>query len=190
VPIQTKESGIPRCHPKHRNSTDGPNKDKRDRRLATPKEREGCPSLLRIYRVLPILCPQLLKNRTPPHRTNEENNPIPLERTTNQSLRNPQNTDVRQADPKTTRLHQTLLPGHGHFSLWRGSRTLTGGRNKPKNTQNHETPNCILLSDLHPNRTKLRHLREGTAGSHESSAPLETSPGGYRNPSYGTNRPR
>ena len=190
VPIRTKESGIPRRHPKCRNSTNGPNKDKRNRRLATPKERQGRPSLPRIHRVLPILCPQLLKNRTPPHRTNKENNPIPLERATNQSLRNPQNTDVCQTDPKTTRLHQTLLPGHGRFSLRRGSRTLTGGRNKPKNTQNHETPNRILLSNIHPNRTKLRHLRKGTAGGHESPAPLETSPSGYRNPSHGTNRPR
>ena len=155
MPIRTEESGIPWCHPKCRNSTNGPNKDKRNHRLATSQERQRCLSLPRIHRILPVLRPQLLQDSMPPHRTNEENDPIPLERTTNQSVRNPQNPDVCQTNPMTTRLHQTLLPGHRCLSLWRGSRTLARGRNKPKNPQNHATPDCILLSHFHPHRTKL-----------------------------------
>ena len=120
--------------------------------------RQRCQGLPRIHRLLLILRPQLLQDSMPINPTNPEEHTIPLVGTTLQGIRDTQNTYVLKTHPPTTRLHETILPCHRCLVLWHGSHTLTGGRNQPSNEQNHMSPNSLLLSHVHTDRTKLRHL--------------------------------
>ena len=152
--------------------------------------RQRCQGLPIIHRLLSILRPQLLQNSTPINPIDPEEHTIPLVGTALQSIRNTQNTYVPKTHPSTTRLHKTILPRHRCLILRRGSRTLTGGRNQPSNKENHAIPNSVLLSHIHSNRTKLRHLRKRTPGPHKSTTSLETSHSSNRNTSHSTHRPR
>jgi hypothetical protein len=106
-----------------------------------------------------------------------------------QSIRNPKITHVCKTSVTTTRLHQTLLPLDRHVSLRCGSRTLTGGRNKPAHTKTDTTPHSLLLRHLHPYRAKLRHLRTRATSSHKEPDPLETALGSDSRPSHNPHRP-
>src|SRR6266849_5826324 len=70
-----------------------------------------------------------------------------------------------------------ILPPNGRIGIRRGSRTLAKGRKftlpKQKNETDH-SPHSVLLSNLHSNRKKLRHLRKGTASRDEIVGTLET----------------
>ena len=147
---------------------------------------QGRPSLPRIHRLLLILRPQLFQDSTPIDPTNPKEHTIPLVGATLQSVRDTQNTHVPKTHPLTTRLHETILPRYRRLILRRGSHTLTGGRNQPLNKQNHAPPNSLLLSHVHTNRMKLRHLRKGTPSPHESPTSLEAPHSSNRNTSYST----
>jgi hypothetical protein len=108
----------------------------------------------------------------------------------NQSLQNPQETHVPEPNPTPTRLHQTVLPGHGRVCIRRGSRTLTRGRQTPQKKLTNQTPHSLLLCDVHPDRTQLRHLRERTPGADEGPSPLATPPSRINNPNHSPHRPR
>src|ERR1019366_5036402 len=160
--------------PGKRNSTNGPDENERNRGLASTTKPQRRPRIPRIHGFLSILRPQLLEDCTPPHRAHTESSPFPMGRTTIQSVRDAQNTHVCTTRPTPTRLHATLLPLHRRLGLRRGSRTLTGGRTQPTHQKTHTTPNRILLSDVQPHRTQLRHLRKRTVGNHEGPRTLAT----------------
>src|ERR1700741_642012 len=79
-----------------------------------------------------------------------------------------------KASTKATRLHQKILPPHRCLRYWRGRNTLTGGRIHLPQFQTQTTSHRLLLGNLHPDGTKLRHIQTRTTGDHEIPSTLET----------------
>src|SRR5712671_1274651 len=97
-----------------------------------------------------------------------------LERYTRTSLQNPQKDGLRTTRTCTTGLQKTIYPSYRRFSLRRGRRTLTRGRNQPLQTFKTQTsPTRIFLGDLYANGKKLRRLRKRTISRHQSFGSLE-----------------
>jgi hypothetical protein len=136
MPIRTNTSGIPRGDTREGDSANGPSKDERNSGLATTTNGERRPSIFGIHRILPILHPELLENRPPPHTPHKKGRRVQLGGTTGQSIRNVEVPHVRATRTTATRLQQTLLPLHRRVRLRRGSRTLTRGRIKPTHEKN------------------------------------------------------
>src|SRR5882757_2151877 len=127
VPVRTKPYRVSGSHPRERNHSDGPSQNERGGGLAkTPKSQRRA-IILRLYRILPLLHPQLLTHRPPPHRPHKESHGISLGRDATESVRNNENAHVFATSAPPTRLQQTLLSIHRRLTVRRGSRTLTGG---------------------------------------------------------------
>jgi hypothetical protein len=188
VCLRTKRGRILRRYPGPQHHPYGPSQSARSSRLEIPTNGPRRQSLSRLYRVLPILHQGLLEDRKTTDTPNQESNAICMGRSPNQSLRNPQETYVPEPNPTPTRLHQTILPSHGHIRIRRGSRTLTRGRQTPQKNLTNQTSHSLLLRDIHPNRMQLRHLRERTPGADESPSPLATPPSRISNPNHGPHR--
>jgi hypothetical protein len=188
--LRTKGSRIPRRHPRSQHHPYGPSQGARSSGLEIPTNGPRCQSLPRIYRILPILHQGLLEDCKTTNPPNKEGDTVRMGRTPSQSLRNPQGTHVPEPNPTPTRLLQTILPSHRCVRIRCGSRTLTRGRQTPQENLTNQTPHSLLLRNVHPNRTQLRHLRERTPGLNESPSPLATPPGRISNPSHSPHRPR
>src|SRR6266478_8260258 len=125
--LRAEGDRLPRCHSRQRPNTDGPQKAQRRRRLARPPQPNGNPKIPWIHGLLSLLRPRLLENSTPLTRPYKKGCRLALGRTTTQSIRRAQNTNVLPPHPHTTRLQQTLLPSNRCIGLWRGRHTLAGG---------------------------------------------------------------
>jgi hypothetical protein len=141
--------------------------------MAPPIKRHRSSQIPGVHGLLLIFHKGLLKNRktsTPP---DAQHNPLAMERQTTTSIQETPRFNVPTTSPETTQLHQTLRHIHRRVGLWRGSHTLTRGWTQC--TKSHQTsPNRLLLSHLHGNRTELRRLRQRTTCHHESNHTLAT----------------
>jgi hypothetical protein len=190
VRLRGKRSRVLRRHPGSQHHTDGPSQGAGSSRLETPTNGPRRQSLPGIHRILPILHQGLLEDRKTTNPSYQESDAICMGRSSNHSLRDPQETYVSKPNPTATRLHQTILPSHRRVRVRHGSRTLTGGRQTPQKNLTNQTPHSLLLRNIHPNRAQLRHLRERAPSINESPSPLATPPGRIDDPSHSPHRPR
>jgi hypothetical protein len=189
VRLRTKRGRIPRCHPGPQHHPHGPSQGARSSRLETPANGPRRQSLPGIHRILPILHQRLLEDRKTTNPPNQESDTVRMGGRPNQSLQNPQRTHVPEPNPAPTRLHQTILPSHRRVRIRCGSCTLTRGRQTPQKKLTNQTPHSLLLRNVHPNQTQLRHLQERTSGTDESPSPLAAPPSRINNPSHSPHRP-
>src|SRR5258708_28899164 len=122
--LRTRRNRLPRGYRRQRQARNGPPKAKWGRRLASTQKHHRRPLLPRVYRLLPILRPQLLQSRPTPPRFDQKALSLALGRTPTQSLRNLENPYVPEANPCPTRLRATVLLTNRRFGLWDRSRAL------------------------------------------------------------------
>src|SRR6266849_1769500 len=70
-------------------------------------------AISRFYRILPILRPKLLKNRTTPPRSYQETDEMALGRNRNQSVSDTKEIHVRKPSPHPTKFRKKILPPNG-----------------------------------------------------------------------------
>src|SRR5258707_3261015 len=107
VLFRTGRDRLPWGHCWQGQAGNGPSKVKRRRRLASAQKPHGRPLLPRIYRVLPILRPQLFQGRPTPPGPNQKAFSVALGRVSTQGLRTPENPYVPKAGPHPARLATT-----------------------------------------------------------------------------------
>src|SRR5712671_2807702 len=145
--------------------------------MAIPKEPHRCSFFLRIHRVLSLLHSELLARSTTPPKPDQESHTVGLDRSSDNSVRNTEETHVFQTSANPTPIRQTIRSTYRHISIWRGRHTLTRGRYQPPKTfEATPPPHRLLLSNVHPNGKELRHLRTRTSSGPESPTKLETAP--------------
>src|SRR5712671_642779 len=145
VRIHTKTHRVPRGRTGKQHHSDGPNQNKRSRRMATPKEPHRCPLILRFHRILSLLHPKLLVCRKTLVRLNEESDTMDLDRSSNKGFRDIEDTDVLKTRTNPATVRQTLRSPYRRIGLWRGHHTLTRGRNQPPKTfKTTSSPHCLL----------------------------------------------
>src|SRR5712672_311350 len=98
--------------------------------MATTEKPNRRPLIPRIYRILSLLHPQLFKGRAPPVGPNKESNPLGMDRSADNSVRNAEETHVLQTRVNTTPIRQTVRGTYRCIGIWRGRHTLTRGRNQ------------------------------------------------------------
>src|SRR5712672_1026145 len=141
---------IPRSRPRWQYDPNGPHKDQRRRRMATPEEPHRRSLFPGVHGILSILHPQLFESRTTPVRSNKESDTLDMDRGTNDSIRDAEEAHVLQTSANSTPIRQTIRSAHRRIGIWRGSHTLTRGRHQPPKTlKTTPPPHCILLSDIH-----------------------------------------
>src|SRR6266478_5678262 len=85
--LRTKRNQLSRRHCQKRQTANGPEETKRRCQLAQTQHSNGNPQVPRVYRVLPILHPRILKNRTTTARSHKESSDLELGRTTATRIR-------------------------------------------------------------------------------------------------------
>src|SRR6266566_3764605 len=136
--------------PKH--DQDGPRKSKRHSKLANTTHTDGSTTISGIYGLLPVLCPELLKNRPTAPRPHKKNDPLALGPIPRTSVPRTQGANVLQSRPYPTRFRQEILPTNRRLRIWRGRRTLARGRTHAltgKMSKTNTPPNSILLRHIH-----------------------------------------
>src|SRR5258707_10120742 len=108
--LRTKRDRLSRRHCGTRNIENGPKKDTRSGRLVSTDHCHQSTPILRVHRVLPILHPKLLKNRTTPPRSYKEDDPMALGQTSIQSLQDFENPHVSKTCTPPAKLCKMLLP--------------------------------------------------------------------------------
>src|SRR5712671_2959202 len=127
--------------------------------MAIPKEPHRCSLLSGVHGLLSVLHPQLLARRAPPVRPNKEGDALDMDRSSDNSVRNAKETHVLETRLNPTAVRQTVRSTHGRIGIWRGRHTLTRGRNQPPKTfKTTPSPHRLLLSNIHTDGEKLRHL--------------------------------
>src|SRR5712672_2806707 len=173
--LRTETHRIPRSYPTTWNHSHGPDQNAGGSGLASTNHGDRCSVILRLYRVLSILHPQLLQNRKTPPIVDEKRFGLGVGKRSKTGVLTPEDTNVSTPSTRPTELQQTVRRTHRRIGLWRGRHTLTGGRNTPKR-QNLETatpPHSLLFSYVHPSRKELRHLRTRAFGGSQSAKTLE-----------------
>src|SRR5712675_451217 len=128
--------------------------------MATPEEPHRCSLIPRLHRVLSLFHPELLARRKTLARLDQESDAMGLDRGTNDGVRDAKKANVLKTSADPTTVRQTIHSAHRCIGIWRGRHTLTGGRDQPPTTfETTSSPHCLLLSDIHTDRKKLRHLR-------------------------------
>src|SRR5712671_7758401 len=145
--------------------------------MAIPEKPHRRLLVSRLHWVLPLLHSQLLTRRTTPTGLNKESDPMGLGRSPNKSLRNPKSARVHETSADPTAIRQAIRTPYRCIGIWRGHHTLTRGRYQPPKTFKTTPPSHrLLLSNVHPNRKELQHLRARTSSGPESPTKLETTP--------------
>src|SRR5216684_7457571 len=126
--FRTKGDRLPRCHSRAGNIKNGPKEDTGCGRLVSTDHCHRSMPILRVYRILPIFHPKLLKDRTTPFRSHKKDNSMALGQSPVQSLRDFENPHVSKTRTPPTKLHKMLLPPNGCLCLWHGHHTLASGR--------------------------------------------------------------
>jgi hypothetical protein len=101
--------------------------------------------------------------------------------------------NVLQPSTNATELQRTILPSNRRIGIWRGRHTLATGKNLTLPGKTNKTSHAssgILLSNIHPHRTKLRHIRKRITGNNEITSTLATIPGMDQRTIYHPNGPR
>ena len=182
---------LPQCHCQQWLNTNGPQKAQRCRRLAKTQNANRHTKIPWLHRLLPLLCPRLLKDHTPTTGPHQKGCHMGMGWMATQSFWRAKNTHVLLTHPHITWLWKTILPTNRRIGIWCGHHTLAGGWTPcsclPK-TQ--ITPNCILLCHLYTHQMELQHLQMGTSSNNESTHPLVTLPRMDKNPIYYPHWPR
>ena len=76
-----------------------PKKVGKHQKLGDTQESNGNTKIPRIHRILPVLCPKLLTNRTAIASSNKENNPLGMDKNATTGLRPPESTNVWSTSP-------------------------------------------------------------------------------------------
>src|SRR5712672_739275 len=110
---------IPRSRPRRQYDPNGPHKDQGRRRMAIPKEPHRRSLLSGVHRLLSVLHPQLLARRTSPIRLNKESDTLDMDRSSDNGVRNAEETHVLETRPNPTAVRQTIRSTHGRIGIWR-----------------------------------------------------------------------
>ena len=180
MPIWEGQNQLPWSDCQKRASSNEPKEAARNCRLVTTQEPNRSLQFPRLYWILQVLHPQLLKNCLTNAGSHKENHPLALGRSPTQSIWRTEDANVQKPSTHPTQCGQTIHTTCWCLSLEHGHHSLAGGTPYHKNpcsmTQTSLASSCILFSHLHTYRMRLWHLWKGTTGCHESFSPLETLP--------------
>ncbi len=164
--FQTTSYRLSRCLDCIWNSANGTREGGQGERLETPMQCNRSPPIPSIYRILQILYPRILTNCPTTLRSHEESDTVALDDGPTKGIWRTTRQNVHETSPIATKFWEDFLPTNWCVSVWRGSHTLTGGRNYYHHLKTQITPSCLLLCHLHPNRTMARYLWMQIFSSH------------------------
>jgi hypothetical protein len=168
---------IPRSDYWAEQNMNGPRKTQGTSRLASATKPHGSMTISRIHRILPIFCTKLLKNSMTTTQPHKERSALALGTTPTWCLWRTKNENVLQSSVNPTRFRRKILSPNRRICLRRGRHTLATGKESTLSTQMLKTknsPNCLLLGNIHSYRTKLRHLWTRIIGNNEVISALVT----------------
>ena len=156
----------------------GPLKAERSSRLAETKNAHQDKTIPWFHQLLPVLHPQIFQNHTTPFEPYKKGYHMEFRRKTTMGIWGTKDMHVLQTSPTATRFWEEILSSGRCIFIRRGCHTLAGGKTPytiiSQTTKAHSTPHSILLSHIHTNQKKLRHLWKGTVSHDESPRTLET----------------
>ena len=171
---------VPGSHRRKWSPQDEPKEIRKHQKLGSTQQPDQDTKIPRVNRILQILCPKLLTDRTTTASSNKENDSLGMDKNITTGLWPLESTDVQSTSPNPTQLQEKVLPPSQRLSIRRGHRTLTRGRNHNpfhwKVPKTNLTPYYVLLSNVHSNWTKLRYLQQGIASCDEGTVSLVTIP--------------